>query len=271
MKKLSLFFVVLVVVTPAAALDFPEIEGWTPDSEVSSYDSDSLWEYINGAAETFMQYGFQGLETAELSRDGVTVAVSIYDMGTPINAYGIYRTELPDDTKPLSIGAQAVVSPPYQALMAKDRFYVKVDVYDGEMDDVTGKVVLETVARSLPGSNGMPAEFSKLPTAGRADGSEQFVREGFLGLAELSRCVSAEYEDGRKLFVVLPAPGSSADATWNTLASKWMPVAFDGAPVLAKKVPYTGFVGVIRKGDGIIGVVGAENETELVEILSLIK
>ena len=60
MKKLVLLCV-LVACAPTAVTDFPEIEGWSPESAVSSYDSESLWEFINGAAETFMQYGFQGL------------------------------------------------------------------------------------------------------------------------------------------------------------------------------------------------------------------
>ena len=165
MKKLFLLSV-LVACAPAAVTEFPEIEGWRPETEVTSYDASSLWEFINGAAETFMQYGFQGLETAELSRDGTVVAVSIYDMGSALNAYGIYRSEFPDGAKPLAIGAQAMVSPPYQALMAKDRFYVKVDVYDGAMDGAAGRAMLETIAASLPGSDGMPDEFAALPKKG---------------------------------------------------------------------------------------------------------
>ena len=121
MKRLLLLSV-LVACAPAAVTDFPEIEGWGSPTAVNSYDASSLWEFINGAAETFMQYGFQGLETAEFSRDGTILAVSIYDMGSALNAYGIYRSERPDEVEPLAIGAQAIVSPPYQALMAKDRF-----------------------------------------------------------------------------------------------------------------------------------------------------
>jgi len=267
LKNLVLLCAVVACALPVAA-DFPEVKGWSPESEVSTYDADSLWEFINGAAETFMQYGFQGLETVELSRDGTVLAVSIYDMGTPINAYGIYRTELPDETEPLSIGAQAIVSPPYQALMAKDRFYVKVDVYDGEMDDASGRAVLETIAGALGGSDGMPAEFGSLPSKGRVAGSEQFTREAFLGLRELERCVSAEYEGGRTIFVILPPPGTGEDSIWNTLAAKWQSLPGQGQPVLYKKVPYTGVVGVTRTARGIYGVVGAETEKELPGILS---
>ena len=271
MKKLVLL-VVLVACAPTAVTDFPEIEGWSPVTAVSSYDSESLWEFINGAADTFMQFGFQGLETAELSRDGIRVAIGIYDMGSALNAYGIYRFELPDAAEPLAIGAQSVVSPPYQALMAKDRFYVKVDVYSGEMKGAVGRAVLETVAAWLPGSDRMPDEFAALPEKNRVAGSERFTREAFLGVPELDRCVSAEYVGGSTVFAVLPSPGSDADATWQSLSSKWEAVDADGGtPVLAKKVPYTGLVGVTRMGDAIIGVVGAEYEAALLDSLSQVR
>jgi len=271
LKKLVLLCV-LVAWAPAPVTDFPEIEGWRPETAVSSYDSESLWEFINGAAETFIQYGFKRLETAEFSRDGTVVTVNIYDMGSALNAYGIYRTELPDAAEPLAIGAQAIVSPPYQALMAKDRFYVKVDVYDGAMDAAAGRAVLETVAGSLPGSDGMPGEFATLPEKDRVAGSEQFTREAFLGLRELKRCVSAEYVGERTVFTVLPSAGSDVDATWRELSSKWKAIDADGGvPVLAKKVPYTGLVGVTRKGDAIVGIVGAEDEAGLLESLSQLR
>jgi hypothetical protein len=271
LKKLVLLSV-LVACAPSTVTDFPEIEGWRPETAVTSYDANGLWELINGAAETFMQYGFQGVETAEFARDGTRVAVSIYDMGSALNAYGIYRTELPDAAEPLAIGAQAIVSPPYQALMAKDRFYVKVDVSDGALEGAAGRAVLETIAGSLPGSDGMPDEFAALPKKDRVVGSEQFTREAFLGLRELKRCVSAEYVGGRTVFAVLPSAGSDVDATWEELSSKWQAIDADGsAPVLAKKVPYTGLVGVTREGDAIAGIVGAEDETSLLDSLSQLR
>ena len=36
---------------------FPEVEGWTQAGEVRVYNADNLWEYINGAAVLFVEYG----------------------------------------------------------------------------------------------------------------------------------------------------------------------------------------------------------------------
>lgn len=269
--KLSLFAVLLIAVNPVFAVDFPTIEGWSPAGEVSTFTPETLWEHINGAAETFFQYGFKELKTAELSNESVTVAVGVYEMGSPLNAYGIYRTELPEDSATVKIGGQALISAPYQALMVKDRFYVKVDVYEGEINDATGRSILEAVASGLPGRNGMPEVFDTLPTQGQVPGSQRFTREAFLGVRELKHCISAMYAAGADesvlFFVMLPPDGGSIDAVWKSLAAKWTAVRNEPHPVLAKKVPYRGLVGVIRTPVGIFGTSGSENNEELAKSL----
>lgn len=272
MKHLSIFIALMITTTiPTFGVDFPTIEGWSPAGEISTFTPDTLWEYINGAAETFFQYGFKELKTAELSRESVTVAIGIYEMGSPLNAYGIYRTERPEESPPVNIGAQAVISAPYQAVLVKDCFYVKVDVYDGEITDTTGRAILEAVASGLPGRDGMPEEFSNLPKSGQVPGSQRFTREAFLGVRELKRCVSALYDTGTdekaQFFMMLPAEGTTVESTWQILAAKWTAVPHTPEPVLAKNVPYRGLVGLMRTSKGIYGVSGSANEEALLASL----
>ncbi len=271
MKSLSLLIALFFAVSPVSAVDFPTIEGWSPTGETMTFTPDTLWEHINGAAETFLQYGFQELKTAELSNEGVTVAVGIYEMGSPLNAFGIYRTELPEGVATIEIGAQALISAPYQALLVKDRFYIKVDVYDGEIDDAGGRSMLQAIAAALPGSDGLPEVFAKLPAKGQIPGSQRFTREAFLGVRELKHCISADYDTGAgatvQFFVMLPPEGTTIDAVWQSLASKWKAVPHQPESVLAKKVPYRGLVGVIRSGKNIFGISGSESGDDLLESL----
>lgn len=268
MKNLLLSIALCLATSPGFAAVFPEISGWTANDEVMTFTPDTLWEHINGAAETFLQYGFQELKTAELCKEGTTVAIGIYEMGSALDAYGIYRTEMPEEAETLSIGAQALVSAPYQALMVKDLFYIKVDVYDGEIDDAAGQSILKAIAAALPGKDGMPKVFSMLPAKGQVPGSQRFTREAFLGVRELTHCVSADYEDGAQLFAMLPPDGGSLDAVWQTLESKWKAVGDNAGNVLSKKVPYRGLIGVTRTDKGIFGITGAADEAALIDSLS---
>jgi hypothetical protein len=265
----------LLLSCQASPVGFLSIDGWLPAGEPGSYGPEALWEVINGAADTFLSYGFEELTTQNFSAGELTVTVSSYDMGTPINAFGIYRTEVPDDAAALPVGVEAVVSPPYQCLLLKDRFYVKVDAYEGEIDEETGRRLVEAIAAALPGSDGLPPEFAALPTDGMVAGSARYTRQDLFGLGELDECAHAAYRDDAgseyQAFVVLPPEGESVDAVWYDLESRWRESELDGEPLLYREVPYSGLVGVVRVEAGLLGVAGSADEDQLRQRLALIR
>jgi len=71
---------------------FPRIEGWKQKETVQVFTPDNLYEYINGAAELYLTYGFQELQVAEYEgeRDGLII-VDIYRHATPLYAFGILQ------------------------------------------------------------------------------------------------------------------------------------------------------------------------------------
>jgi len=247
---------------------FLEVAGWSPQDQPATYDAAGLWEPINGAADVFLSYGFENVTVQNFSAGDLTVSVAVYDMGRPLNAFGIYRTEAPPDVPPVRAGTEAVVSPPYQCLLLKNRFYVKVEAYDGELDQSTGEALVAAIADALPGEADLPPEFASLPTDGMVAGSIQYTRKGLFSLSELEECVHAEYAtvdgSGYQVFVML-----QPDA-WNKLASKWQETDLEGDPVLFREVPYSGLVGVIRSNDLVLGVTGAADEAQLLDRLRAI-
>ncbi|NIN11742.1 MAG: hypothetical protein GTO61_10150, partial [Gemmatimonadales bacterium] len=72
---------------------FPEVEGWTQSGEVRIYTADNLWEYINGAAVLFVEYGVRTCMTADMSAAGASVTVDLYEMGSPLRAVGVFKRE----------------------------------------------------------------------------------------------------------------------------------------------------------------------------------
>jgi len=270
---LSCAAVLILAVGWVGAADFPEVPGWTPEGDVQSFGPDNLWEYINGAADAFLVYGFRLLTVGEVTSGEVTVAISIYDMSTPINAFGIYRSEAPQDVARLAIGGEAVIMAPYQCLLLKGPYYVKVDTYDGELGEDAGKKLVSALAAALPGDDGLPAPVRALP-GGMVSGSEGYTRESYLGLSELDSCVHATYEDAGKehqVFVIAPAVGVSADTVWKQLSSSWTAVEHEGFAILAKRVPYRGLVGVKKGKGGISGVADAADKAELIARLESLK
>jgi len=266
-RGFQLSVLVAVLSCGAAPQGFLTIEGWSPQGEPATYDAAGLWELINGAADTFLSYGFESVTVQNFTAGEVTASVAVYDMGRPLNAFGIYRTEAPVDEAALSIGTEAVVSPPYQCLLLKDRYYVKIEAYDGEIGGPTGESLVAAIADALPGQSGLPPEFAVLPAEGMVSGSSRYTREALFGLSELNECVHAAFTDESgeeyQAFVILETGETTADVVWQELAYAWDEIDDEGVPVLFREVPYSGLVGVVRSGDGIIGVANATDQEQL--------
>lgn len=274
-RSLSLTLATLAVATvvlcgsvSSADISFPEMPGWTGEEEVLAFGPAELWEYINGAADAFLAYGFQQVRVRDISTDDMMVTVEIYDMGSDLNAFGIYRTELPRGFETLAVGAEGVVIPPYQCLLLKGSSYVKVAVLDGEITDASGKTLLEALAGALPGKDALPPAVTALPAAGRVTGSEGYARESFLGLSDLKNCVHATYRDDAgkeyKIFTMVPGDDGTADDLWNGIGDRWETVKSDGAPtVKLRSIPYSGVAGLVRTDTGVLGMAEIEDRETL--------
>jgi len=257
---------------PARAAAFPRPAGWQAAGEILDLGPDDLWRHINGAADQFLAYGFRNLREGELAAGEARVTVGIYDMGDPLNAFGIYAAERSPDRADLGVGAASQASPPWQWLLLKDRFYVKVDKLAGDLPEADGAALLAALAGGLPGGDSLPAAFDALPAERRVPASEGFTRAAFLGLDELARCVHAEYagEDGAAwtVFLMLPEGDEAPADLLDGLGDAWRKgKGRAGKRARVREVPYRGLVAVRAADGGLLGVTGLDSERDLLEAL----
>jgi len=273
MKKTIVLVLLVALAASLGASDFPKVEGWKAVSEVRTFGPENLWEYINGAAELFLGYDFQVLQSCDISRGDLVVTVDIYDMGTRLNAFGVYKAERPRQNPALAVGVEGIVSPPYQCLLLKDVYYVKVNAYEGEIDEANGKALLAALDKALPGADTYPDELNDLPEDGRIPESEGFVKRGYLGLGELTDCVYAGYQDASdadyQYFTIISGPDDSVESIWRKLGGKWKGKKHKGHPVLFREIPYKGLVGVVLTDKGIFGVTDSKKESEMMKRLDI--
>ena len=265
----------LAFAVPAAAqpepVQVPVPAGWTSVDEEYRFDRDSLWEYINGAADLFLSYGFRELVVLDLEQGDSALSVSVYDMGRPLDAYGVFERERPADGDPLAgAGALAVLQPPYRGLLLKDRFYVKVEVGGGDVSgDLLGRAMRD-IAAALPGSDDLPPQLKSLPEQGRVPGTVAFAGRDFLGLADLRNCLHATYKQADefeyRLFVMTPSK-----AFLNGKSSKWTSeIRPDGSLFFWREIPYEGVVVLQGNEKQLLGVAGfADRETAAALLESL--
>ena len=68
---------------------------WKWDGDPQYFYSENLYEYINGSADLYNSYGFQELVTINYAaNEDQYVILDIYDMGTSLNAFGIFSKNL---------------------------------------------------------------------------------------------------------------------------------------------------------------------------------
>jgi hypothetical protein len=256
----SLLVTLLTAVMPVAAqppeTHVPVPGGWTAVDQEYRYGRDDLWEYINGAAELFLTYRFRELVVADFEQGEGSLTVSVYDMGSPLDAYGIFETEKPAKAQALAdAGSAALLQPPYRGLLIKDRFYVKIEAGGGDIGTEALAGALRDVAAGLPGDDGLPAELEALPEEGRVAGTVAFAGSDYLGLEDLKACLHAEYQDAAGeqygLFVMKP----SADFLRNE-AGKWAQSTQGDHQVFTREIPYRGAVVLMGDENQLIGVSG---------------
>jgi len=271
LNKVILILFVLITGLFASDFKFPEIDNWQKEDTVAVYSPSNLWERINGAADLFLNYGFQELYAADLHNGNVGLALEIYDMGTPLNAFGIYNTEAPGKKKKLKIGAETVLTPPSQGFMLKGRYYVKLDVFEGKMSEKDGKELLSSVDVVLSGSNTLPVELSLLPDKNMIQGSYSYVKSGFQGLTELENCLSAEYKNSEgsqfKYFVIVSETGDNSKSLLKNIAIKWQSVESNGNTVFYREIPYKGFIGLAAIKGKAIGVTDSDTKEVMLKRL----
>ena len=84
-----------------------EAEGWKWDGNEDRYDSQSVFQYMNGAAELYLAYDFQNLRVRRFEKpDRPSITLELYDMASSENAYGVFSFERQDRAVGIGQGSE---------------------------------------------------------------------------------------------------------------------------------------------------------------------
>ncbi len=209
---------------------FPEIPGWTHDSKPTFYTPQTLFEYINGAAELYLRYDFRELAVMNYeTEDGRFLSIDIYRHGDVTNAFGVYSRERSTRGFFLSIGSQGYAADGSLNLL-KGQYYVKLSSYGlGESADSLLTEVATEVAVQLPGETDFPLPLQWFPLEGRIKNTEQYVSRDFLGHEFLHSAFVADYElEGEEVEFFLLVAEDRVNA--QTMVSQYLRLAGEDLP-----------------------------------------
>jgi len=80
------YFAIGQEIPEITAAEFP---GFSLDRN-ECFDGASLWGYMNGGADIYLEYGFEVLRVEEFSNKNETIKLELFKMDDPISAFGIY-------------------------------------------------------------------------------------------------------------------------------------------------------------------------------------
>jgi len=173
-----------------------KISGWKISGAPHSFGPQDLFEYINGAADFLIEYGFVSLEGAYYhsgTDPDDSVTVDIYDMGEKLNAFGVFQSKRSKDTPILNIGTASFGGEGY-LVFYKDRYFVEINAFIKNQEWKTQPLVMaRKLAKLLPGDALSPVELSYFSEQDKIKGSERYVKGGILGHGFLDRGIVCDY------------------------------------------------------------------------------
>jgi hypothetical protein len=189
--------------------------GWQRAEPVQFFVPDNLWEYIDGAADLYLEYGFQAVVAAEyLTADSSrSLTVEVYRMADPLCGFGIFAAERSPEDSIVAVGVQGRLGENTLHFW-KGPFYVKLTSFDVE-EDVPAVLthVGQLIAGRIAGEFALPRLFACFPEEGRVPHSERYIPRHFLGQAFLHDAYRVDYRHGAvgcQLFVTAADSGAQA-------------------------------------------------------------
>ncbi len=254
-------------VLPAAV----PVENWTIQNKAAFFDSDTLFERINGEAELFFPYGFEQLAVAEYANPkypDVLLAAEVYRMGSPLDAFGIYANYRRPASAAAAIGVEGFISAT-QLMYYQDRFFVRIQVTGATSLDQ--RIVLacgRAIAENLPRGAGRPKEIEILQIPSALKRTERYVARSLLGYAFFRRGLIADAAQGGERMQVFLVPEDSPDGARETLdryraylkaEGREFAAGPPGRNALSAVDPLYGGVFVEQAGSCLIGAVRAKD------------
>jgi len=170
---------------------------WQVYDEVKRFHPGNLYERINGRAELYLSYDFVTLTCATLENPAdarQSIELSIYDMGMPTHAFGVFSVERSRDAPAVPFGRAGYRSGA-SVYVWDGRYYVTV-IGSADTDHLRG-LTLELAGR-VTGLLADPGEpvwgLDALPEADRMPGSVRYFQIDAMGLDFLRNTYTAQYQ-----------------------------------------------------------------------------
>jgi hypothetical protein len=194
---------------------------WAAAGKDAVYDRKTLFDYMDGGAEVYLAFDFRQVFARKYKGPGgKEIALDIYDMGSPAEAYGIFSCDREDPAA--GIGQDSTFAFGLLRVRQGPYFMVVMSPDEGKDIDAAVPAIGKAALPHLGPAGSNPALLDLLPPEGlKKDRTSYFhsvinlnnrffiASENILNLDKTTECVFAEYgrgedSDGNLLIIAYP-------------------------------------------------------------------
>jgi len=169
---------VLTALAPAQSIILPLdgfAPGWAKAEKPEQFQKVDLFNYIDGGAELFLEFGFENLVVQSYVKDFMELTLEVYQMEGPESALGVYLLKSGKETPVKGLSARNT-GDRFQITALRNRWFIHVNNPDGLPDAVPAMTALaQKIMAVLPEAPRVTL-LDALPPKGIIMGSERLFR-----------------------------------------------------------------------------------------------
>jgi hypothetical protein len=262
-----------------------EVVAWKLVDQPLVYDAGTLFNFINGGAEVYLEYGFVEVVSQEYGAGEDSVIATIYEMEDPTAAFGVFSYNRSPQKTLLDLGDGGFQGG-FQVAFLQDRYFVLVESYSSGSTVEEAQVAFsEVISKKIGTRANQPAVVSELPSSNLVAGSPKllkgrlavrslfFLAEGdVFDLGDKDIVLYGEYDGSggkAKLYLVIYESSQKAERTGARLKQ-----AFDGNEDYTRLRSQdsiwseeTRFLGLALSGAAVAVVAEAESQRAVEQLL----
>ena len=235
----------------------PQVNGWTLSPDIEIFNSDNLYERINGAAPLFFENNFREMTTTTYTKGDDYITIQAYRHATAEDAFGMYASERSSDMEHYpGIGGEAQ-GDEYGLYFFVGPVYVKMSANnEGESISAAMKVIAAGFAGKTGYDSAYPSIINSFPEEGSISYSSAYITRNYIGHEFLKPVYTVNYELlGKKFQAFVIDAGATENA--NQILSKYFKFTKQDEPFaegnLLIQDRYNGSIPVVWKGRYLIG------------------
>lgn len=151
------------------------VPGWQPSGDVQAYNSDNLFNLVDGQADGFFAYDFvQAVVRKYQDANGVALHAEVWQLASPADAYGLFT--LSCSGVPAAVGNDGDADPGRRLTFWQDRYYVSLSVVQ-PVEDSSLTALARAISSALPTGGERPALKDRLPSSVLSNRDYVFFRK----------------------------------------------------------------------------------------------